>query len=218
VLKTGYGGRDLRIIGVTENFHYRGLQHKVEPLVMEWNPERFRRMTLTINTGNLGETLAFTGKTWKSLFPGYPFEYYFLDDDFNKQYLAEEQTGALFGIFTILGQFIACLGLLGLAAFTTQQRTKEIGVRKVLGASIPGITFLVSKEFLKWVVLANIIAWPTAYIAVNKWLSSFAYRTQIGIWSFIVSALLALLVAIVTVSYQSIRAAATNPMEALRYE
>ncbi|UCH93598.1 MAG: hypothetical protein JSV88_25465, partial [Candidatus Aminicenantes bacterium] len=218
ILLTGNGGRNIRIIGVTEDFHYRGLQHKVEPLVMEWNPGLFRSMTLTISTENLSETLAFAEKTWKSLFPGYPFEYYFLDEDFNKQYLAEERTGVLFGIFTILGQFIACLGLLGLAAFTTRQRTKEIGVRKVLGASIPGITFLISKEFLKWVVLANIIAWPAAYIAMNQWLSSFAYRTPIGIWSFIASALLALLVAIVTVSYQSIRAAATNPVEALRYE
>lgn len=218
VLKTGWGNRDLRIIGVTENFHYRGLQHKVEPLVMEWNPERFRSMTLTVSTGNLGETLAFAEKTWKSLFPGHPFEYYFLDEDFNKQYLVEERTGTLFGVFTILGQFIACLGLLGLAAFTTRQRTKEIGVRKVLGASIPGITFLISKEFLKWVVMANIIAWPVAYIVVNQWLSSFAYRTQLGVWSFFVSALLALLIAIVTVSYQSIRAAATNPVEALHYE
>jgi len=218
VLKTGNGSRDLRIIGVTENFHYRGLQHEVEPLVMEWNPEQFSSMTLTINTEDLGETLAFAEKTWESLFPGHPFEYYFLDEDFNKQYLVEERTGALFGVFTILGQFIACLGLLGLAAFTTRQRTKEIGVRKVLGASIPGITFLVSKEFLKWVILANIIAWPAAYIAMNQWLSSFAYRTPIGIWSFVASALLALLVAIVTVSYQSIRAAAANPMEALRCE
>lgn len=218
VLNTGYGGRDLRIIGVTENFHYRGLQFQVEPLVMEWNPEQFRSMTLTINTENLDETLTFAEKTWKSLFPGYPYEYYFLDEDFNKQYLAEERTGALFGVFTILGQFIACLGLLGLAAFTTRQRTKEIGIRKVMGASISGITFLVSKEFLKWVVLANIIAWPAAYIAVNQWLGSFAYRAPIGIWSFIVSSALALLVAIVTVSFQSIRAAATNPAEALHYE
>jgi putative ABC transport system permease protein len=218
ILLTGNGGRKIRIIGVTENFHYRGLQHEVEPLVMEWNNRMLRNMTFTVNTSNLGDTLAFAEKTWKSLFPGNPFEYYFLDDSFNKQYLAEERTGALFGVFTILGQFIACLGLLGLAAFTTQQRTKEIGVRKVLGASIPGITFLISKEFLKWVALANIIAWPAAYIAMNQWLSSFAYRAPIGIWSFIISALLALLIAIITVSFQSIRAAATNPMEALRYE
>jgi putative ABC transport system permease protein len=218
VLNTGYGVRDLRIIGVTENFHYRGLQFHVEPLVMEWNPTMLRTMTLTVNTNNLGDTLAFAEKTWKSLFPGYPFEFSFLDEDFNKQYLAEERTGVLFGVFTILGQFIACLGLLGLAAFITRQRTKEIGIRKVLGASIAGITFLISREFLKWVVLANIIAWPAAYFVVNQWLSSFAYRAPIGIWSFIASALLALLVAIVTVSYQSIRAAATNPVEALRYE
>lgn len=218
VLKTGYGGRNLRIIGVIEDFHYRGLQYEVEPLVMEWNPERFRTMTLTVNTENPGETLAFAGKTWKILFPGYPFEYYFLDTDFNNQYLAEERTGRLFGVFTILGQFIACLGLLGLAAFTTRQRKREIGVRRVLGASIPGITFLISREFLKWVLLSNIIAWPAAYIAVNQWLNSFAYCAPIGIWSFIASALLALLIAIVTVSYQSIRAAAINPVEALRYE
>jgi putative ABC transport system permease protein len=218
ILLSGDGGREIRIIGVTENFHYRGLQHEVEPLVMGWRPGMLSVMTLTVNTGNLGEILAFAKKTWKTLFPGFPFEYYFLDESFNNQYLSEERTSRLFGIFAFLGQLIACLGLLGLAAFTTRQRIKEIGVRKVLGASVPGITALISKEFVKWVILANIIAWPAAYYAVNKWLQNFAYRTTLGIGVFIISGLIALFIAVVTVSYQSIKAAAANPVETLRYE
>jgi putative ABC transport system permease protein len=218
ILLTGNGGRKIRIIGVTENFHYRGLQHEVEPLVMGWRPETLSVMTLTVDTGNLGEILTFAKKTWKTLFPGFPFEYYFLDENFNKQYLSEERTGRLFGIFTFLGQLIACLGLLGLAAFTTRQRIKEIGVRKVLGASVPGITTLISKEFVKWVIFANVIAWPAAYYVMNKWLQNFAYRTTLGIKIFILSGLIALFIAVVTVSYQTIKAALANPVDTLRYE
>ena len=218
IIESGYGGKHLQVIGVTENVHYRGLQYEVEPLVMGWLPEMFDSMTLTVDTKNVDETLAFAKKTWKRFFPGYPFEYYFLDENFNKQYLTEERTGNLFGIFTILGQLIACLGLLGLAAFTTQQRTKEIGVRKVLGATSPGVVLFVSREFLRWILLANIIAWPVAYFALNNWLSNFAHRTLIGVWPFIFSALLAFIIAVITVSYQSLRAASINPAEALRYE
>jgi putative ABC transport system permease protein len=124
----------------------------------------------------------------------------------------------LFLIFSILSIFVACLGLFGLAAFTAEERTKEIGVRKVLGASSTNILFLLSKEFAKWVLVANVIAWPVAYFVMNKWLQNFAYQTGVGLWPFILSAILALLIALFTVSYQSIKAAITDPVECLRYE
>lgn len=124
----------------------------------------------------------------------------------------------LFSIFTGIAIFIACLGLFGLASFTVEQRTKEIGIRKVLGASISGIVIILSKEYVKWIVLANVLAWPAAYVVMNQWLKNFAYRTDIGISTFFLSAVLALVIALLTVSYQSIKAALANPVESLRYE
>ncbi len=217
-LQTGHGGRVNPIIGVTKNFHYRGLQSEVEPLVMEFLPWSFRYITLSIDISNLNETLAFVKSQWKALWPGHPFEHFFLDTDFDRQYRADEQIGNVFGIFTFLGLFIACLGLLGLASFTAESRTKEIGIRKVLGASVGGIVLMLSKQFTKWVVLANFIAWPVAYYFMDRWLKNFAYRIDIGIWTFVLSAVLVLLIAIMTVSYQSIKAAVANPVDSLRYE
>ena len=133
-------------------------------------------------------------------------------------YQSEMRLSRLFSIFTGITIFIACLGLFGLASFTVEQRTKEIGIRKVLGASIGSIVFILSKEYVKWIVLANVIAWPVAFFAMNHCLNNFAYRTNIGIWTFILSALLALVIALLTVSYQSIKAALANPIESLRYE
>ena len=129
-----------------------------------------------------------------------------------------EQVGRIFGIFTVLGLLIACLGLLGLASFTAESRTKEIGIRKVLGASVTGIVFMLSKQFTKWVLLANVIAWPAAYYIMSRWLKNFAYRADINILIFVLSAFLVLAVALLTVSFQSIRAATANPAESLRYE
>jgi len=217
-LQTGHGGRVNPIIGVTRDFHYRGLQSQIEPLVMEFLPWTFRYVTLSIDVTRLEDVLGFVKTQWKNMWPAHPFEYFFLDADFDRQYRADEQIGHLFGIFTFLGGFIACLGLLGLAAFTIQMRVKEIGIRKVLGASTPGITFGIIKDFLKWVVLANIIAWPVAYLIMRHWLQDFAYRTQPGIGIFIFSSVLSILVALFTVSYQSIRAATANPVDSLRYE
>ena len=141
-----------------------------------------------------------------------------MDTNFNIQYQAEERIGRIFQTFTFLGIFIACLGLFGLASFIAEQRTKEIGIRKVMGAPIFGIVYLLSKEFTKWVLIANIIAWPIAYYAARKWLENFAYRTNIAWEIFLLSAALALLIALLTVSYQAIRAATANPVDALRYE
>jgi putative ABC transport system permease protein len=217
-LQTGFGGRVNPIIGVTKNFHYRGLQTEVEPLVMEFMPQTFDNITLSLDITNLKESLAFIQSRWKALFPENPFESFFLDEDFDRQYRADEQIGSIFGIFTFLGLFIACLGLLGLASFTAESRTKEIGIRKVLGASAGGIFFMLSRQFTKWVLLANIIAWPAAYFALHSWLQGFAYRAPIGILTFILSGVTALLIALLTVSYQSIKAAISNPVDALRYE
>jgi putative ABC transport system permease protein len=217
-LLTGHGGRTNPIIGVTKNFHYRGLQSEVEPLVMEFLPWIFRYVTLSIDISDLNETLAFVKSQWKALWPGHPFEHFFLDTDFDRQYRADEQIGNVFGIFTFLGLFIACLGLLGLASFTAESRTKEIGIRKVLGAPVGSIVFMLSKQFTKWVLLANCIAWPVAYFFMDRWLKNFAFRVDIGVWTFVLSGVLVLLVALLTVSYQSIKAAAANPVDSLRYE
>ena len=124
----------------------------------------------------------------------------------------------MFGYFSMLAIFIACLGLFGLASFTAERKTKEIGIRKVLGASVPGITLVLSKEFTKWVLLANLIAWPVAFYAMNRWLQGFAYRDELNVWTFVLSAILSLLIALLTVSYQSIRAALANPVDELKYE
>jgi len=217
-LQTGFGGRINPIIGVTKNFHYRGLQSEVEPLVMEFQPDVFRYITLSLETPNLKESLAFIESQWKILFAGKPYESFFLDTDFDRQYRSDEQVGRIFGIFTVLGLFIACLGLLGLASFTAESRTKEIGIRKVLGVSVMGIVFMLSKQFTKWVLLANCLAWPVAYYIMSRWLKNFAYRADINILIFILSGLLVLGVALLTVSFQSIRAATTNPADSLRYE
>ncbi|UCE21979.1 MAG: hypothetical protein JSV46_07150, partial [Candidatus Aminicenantes bacterium] len=217
-LLTGHGGRVNPIIGVTKDFHYRGLQSEVEPLVMEFLPWIFQYITLSIDISDLNETLAFVKSQWKALWPGHPFEHFFLDTDFDRQYRADEQIGNVFGIFTFLGLFIACLGLLGLASFTAESRTKEIGIRKVLGASVGGIILMLSRQFTKWILLANCIAWPVAYYFMDSWLKNFAFRVNIEVWTFVLSGILVLLVALLTVSYQSIKAAVANPVDSLRYE
>jgi putative ABC transport system permease protein len=185
---------------------------------MEFIPEAFDHITLSLDITNLKGSFAFVESQWKALFPGNPFESFFLDADFDRQYRADEQVGSIFGIFTFLGLSIACLGLLGLASFTAQSRIKEIGIRKILGASVAGIVFMLSKQFTKWVLLANIIAWPVAYFAMHSWLQGFTYRINIGILTFVLSAVMALLIALLTVGYQALRAAVANPADTLRYE
>jgi putative ABC transport system permease protein len=171
-----------------------------------------------LNTINIRETLDFIEKKWDELYPFLPYEGFFLDQEFDRQYRAEEQIGKLLGIITATGLVIACLGLLGLAAFTAQQRTKEIGIRKVLGASVPNITLMFLKSFSLRILLGNIIAWPAAYYAGYKWLENFAYRINIAPWIFVAAAALALVVALLTVSYQILKAALANPADSLRYE
>ena len=168
--------------------------------------------------GSIPSTLAFLKETWQRTDPDRPFDYSFLDDRLDSLYRAEVKLRTIFSYFTGFAIFIACLGLFGLASFTAEQRTKEIGVRKVLGSSIVGVTLLLVKDFTKWVVLANIVAWPIAFYVLQKWLQNFAYRIDLRPWTFIISGILALLIALFTVSFQAIRAARANPVEALRYE
>jgi len=206
------------VIGVVKDFHFKPLHQEIKPVAICIYPEFFTYISVRISPENISHILDFLKKKWQKLIPSQSFEYSFLDDDFDNLYRTEMRLGKIFGIIASLAIFIACLGLFGLVAFTAEQRTKEIGIRKVLGASVYGIVILLSKEFVKWVLIANIIAWPVAYYAMNKWLQDFAYRINMGVWIFILAGALALILALLTVSYQAVKAALSNPVEALRYE
>ena len=217
-IETGLRGKVKNVIGVVKDFHYRGVQYRMEPLIMEMDPPMFEYLTLEIKTGDIPPTLAFIKDTWRQQFPGLPFDYIFLDQAFAELYRAEEKAGTLITVFTALGIIIACLGLLGLASFVAQQRTKEIGIRKTLGSSAAGIVALLMKDFTQWVSIGALIAWPLSLFFIRKWLQEFPYHITLGWWPFVVSALLALLVASLTVIFQAIRAARANPVDSLRYE
>jgi len=213
-----YGGRRGRIIGIVKNFHFESLRNEIVPIIFLINKESNFQFSVRIRPENVQATLNFLEAKWAQFRPEYPFEFRFLDEKYHDLYLSEIRLGEVFGIFSVLAIFIACLGLLGLASFTAEQKTKEIGIRKVLGASVIRIVTLLTKEFSQWILIANLIAWPVAWYGMKQWLQDFAYRIDIGIWIFVISALLALAVAILTVSYQAIRAATANPIDALHYE
>jgi putative ABC transport system permease protein len=205
------------VIGVVKDFHFESLHQKIEPMVF-FMEDWYQYIVVRLRSADYAATLAFMREQWQKIAPHRPFEYSFLDEEFDKLYKSEERIGKLFGYFTGLAIFIAGLGLFGLAAFAAERRTKEIGIRKVLGASVAGIAALLSKEFVRFVAVANLIAWPAAYYAMSRWLQNFAYRVNIGWWVFALAGGLALLIALLTVSTQAIKAALANPVEALRYE
>lgn len=207
-----------KIIGVVKDYHFESLHSEIIPMAMRILPNWFANVCIRIDPNNIPAALSFIEEKWKEIHPEYPFEYSFLDDTIISQYRSEKDVGRIFKYFTFLAIFISCLGLFGLALYTTEQRTKEIGIRKVLGASVPRLTLLLSKEFIKWVLLANVIAWPAAWYIMSKWLQSFAYKTDIGLWTFVLSGILALSISVVTVSFQTIKVAIANPVESLRYE
>jgi ABC-type antimicrobial peptide transport system permease subunit len=175
-------------------------------------------MLVRIPSQNISDSLRFIEKTWNRIVPAYPFDYQFMDENFDRMYRAEERIGKLLNVFSILAVFVACLGLFGLASFTAEQRTKEIGIRKVLGATVPNITVLLCREFFLLVLLANVIAWPAAYFAMKNWLQNYAYKTGISVLIFFGAMAAALVIAIISVSFQAIRAAAANPVKSLKYE
>ena len=210
--------RETTVIGVVKDFHFESLHKQISPLFISYTAHAINSLCVRITSDNIPKTLAFLGEKISQFDPHRPFEYAFLDDSFDAQYRSEERLGRIFSYFSILAIFIACLGLFGLASFTAEQRTKEIGIRKVLGATVSGIIVLLSKEFTKWVLIANAIAWPLAYYFSNKWLQSFAYRTNITLMTFLFAAIISFLIALLTVSYQALKAATANPVKSLRYE
>jgi len=206
------------VIGVVKDFHTDSLHNPMESILINLDPKDYSFMAVRLSPKNISRTLELVEKKWKEFDPTGMFDYAFLDASVDAQYRTEERLGKIFTYFSMLAIFIACLGLFGLASFTAEQKTKEIGIRKVLGAPVSGIVILLSKEFTKWVIAANLIAWPIAYFLMQKWLQNFAFRISIGIGSFLLAASLALLIALITVSYQSLKAALANPIESLRYE
>ncbi|GAB2518609.1 ABC transporter permease [Spirosoma aerophilum] len=210
-------GQPYELVGVVKDYHHQGLQKAIEPVI--FMPRRSTSdLTIQLTTDNIQAKLAELERLYKASYPGNPFELYFVDANYNKQYQSEQQYGRVFTIASALAIFIACLGLFGLAAFTTEQRTKEIGVRKVLGASVTSIVTLLSKDFLKLVTIAILIASPIAWWAMNRWLQNFEYKIDIEWWMFVLAGTLAVGIALLTVSFQSIKAALMNPVKSLRSE
>ncbi|MBL7698626.1 MAG: ABC transporter permease [Chitinophagaceae bacterium] len=212
-------GRQGTIIGVLKDFNFRSLHLPVEPLTLRYGyPGETNRISLVVKSENLPRTISDLKTIWDKVAPQRPFLYSFLDDSFNRQYEADAYFGRVFSFFAGFAIFIACLGLFGLATFTAEQRTKEIGIRKVLGSSVAGIVTLISKDFLRLVIIAIVVAVPVTWWAMNKWLDDFAYRVHIGPGIFLLSALVAIVVALITISWQSVKAALANPVNSLRNE
>jgi putative ABC transport system permease protein len=217
--KIQIGGDTMEVVGVVENYHQEGLKQDFRPTAFRLQRDARSYFCVKMQTEKLGQTMAFLKEHYATIFPNNPFDYFFLDTFFNRQYQNERQFGSVFGFFAGLAIIVACLGLSGLASFTAVQRTKEIGIRKVLGSSVSKIFLLLSKDFLKLVVIANVIAVPIIWVVMDKWwLNSFTFRIEIGAAVFILSALVTTFIALATVSYQSIAAAITNPVKSLRYE
>ncbi|UCG28797.1 MAG: FtsX-like permease family protein, partial [Bacteroidales bacterium] len=215
---------DFTVIGVIRDYHYESLHQEIRPMALFLIGGYYKRIqsyiSVRIDTEDIPGTVRFIEDTWYNFAPDKPFEYSFLEEDYDNLYINEIQIRKLFTIFSVFAIFIACLGLFGLASFTADRKTREIGIRKVFGASVPGIVVLLNRQFIMWIVLANLIAWPVTWITMRKWLENFAYRIDItgSWWMFILAAALALVIAVMVVSYQSVKAAIRNPADSLRYE
>ncbi len=209
------------VIGEVRDFNYAPLYDPIKPLIITDHPEGgqpFTFVSVRLGSGNLHQTMGSIQKVWKEFAPSLPFDYFFLDQQFNDIYKTEIRFREVFLVFSGLSIFVALLGLVGLVSYSVEARRKEIGIRKVLGSSIPGVLSLLSREYVKWILAANIIAWPVAYFAMQKWLQDFAYKTKLTPWVFVAAAAIELAVAVIAMSIQALRAATANPVEALRYE
>jgi putative ABC transport system permease protein len=217
---SGNGGltsKPFHIIGVVKDFNFSSMHNKVGPVIMALD-ENYGKIAMRINSKNIPALISQVENKWKSMAPGQPFNYSFLDADFNKVYNADQRTGTLFIAFAVFAIFIACLGLFGLVTYAAEQRVKEIGIRKVLGASVSKIVVMISKDFVKLVLIATVIAFPIAWWMMNKWLQGFAYRINISWFVFALAGLLTIAIALLTVSYQAVKAAIANPVKSLRTE
>jgi len=206
------------VVGIIKDIHMSSLHSLIMPLYINNESDDLDNIAIRINPNNVGGTIDKLRAKWKELYPNQSFDYYFLDDSLATLYESEGRLSQIFSSFTLFAIFIACLGLFGMASFTAEQRTKEIGIRKVLGASVSGVVVLLAKDFLKLVLLANIISWPIAYFAMKKWTQGFAYQAETGVWMFVITGVLAVVIALLTVSFQSIRAALSHPINAIKYE
>jgi putative ABC transport system permease protein len=207
-----------RVIGVVKNYHHSSLHDKIDPMIYFLKPEAYSFLSIRIKPDDIPGTISFLRRTVSKYSPNSTFEYYFQDDYFNEKYKSDRRFGATFGYASALAIFIACLGVFGLISFSTERRTKEIAVRKVLGASVQNILGQLSKEFILLVVLSNCIAWPIAFFTMNKWLNSYAYRTNIHVGIFLLAAGLTLIISTITIGIQAFKAASSNPVDSLRYE
>ena len=210
--------RKVRVIGVVKDFHSRSLHTAIRPFVFRMYKPWTNLAFVRIEEPQPRAALARIEAAYEEAAPGFPFDFEFLSEVVNRQYISEQGLASLFRVFSLLSIFIACLGLFGLASFTTEQKTKEIGIRKVLGASVAGIVRLTARDFIRWILLANVVAWPLAYTGMYLWLQEFAYRVKIGVMWFVIAGGLTLLIALLTVSYHALRAALSNPIDSLRYE
>lgn len=211
-------GKTGKIVGVVEDFHYRPLNVPIEPMAFDMLPWYNAVLLVRLSPENISESLISIESTWAEFNPGIPFEYEFVSSAYRQLYDAEQNTKTLVGLFTVLAIILASLGLLGIVAFFAERRTKEIGIRKVMGATVSGIVGLLTKNFVKWIVLANVIAWPIAWVATSRWLQNYAYHIDLTLMPFILAGVSALVIAMLTVSWQAIRAARANPIESLRSE
>jgi len=209
-----------KIIGIVKNFHTSSLHNEIEPAIFMLSQRHGSHsyIFVKIRPNDISETIASLEKKAAEFAPNNLFEYSFLDDEFNRQYASDQRRGDVYKHFTFLAIFISCLGLFGMASFTAEQRTKEIGIRKVLGASVPNIIVLISRDFVTLLLVSNVIAWPVAYYLMDKLLNNYAYRTSIAVWVFIVSGMMAIFIALLTVCLRIVRVAHSNPVDSLRYE
>jgi putative ABC transport system permease protein len=214
----GQKGAEVTVIGVVKNFHYASLREELEPICIGVGMGGLDKLVIRIQTENITGLISQLKNTWREIDPSHPFDFFFLDDFFDAQYRSEEQLNRIFASFSGLAIIIACLGLFGLSSFMAEQRTKEIGIRKVLGASVLEVVTLLSRELLVLVGLAVLTAWPIAYFAMGSWLRNFPFRTSFNPWIFLVSGLATLAIALLTVSFQATKAASADPVNSLRYE
>lgn len=210
--------KDYKIIGVVKDFNFASLRNNITPLILTMKDDWMASLSVRMNTTNLPALMQQIENEWKDLAPNLHFDYSFMDDDFNTMYNTEQRMGNLFVMFTSLAIIIACLGLFGLAAYAAEQRNREIGIRKVLGANVSALVAMLSKDFIKLVVISIFISTPLAWWAMHQWLQGFAYRQNIQWWVIVSAAFGAIIIAFVTISFQSIKAALANPVESLRSE
>jgi len=208
----------MKLVGVTKDFHFASFKSEIKPFAFIVNPRRIANLTIKLSTQNLSSTLTQIENAWKTFAPDRPIQYSFLDETFAQLYKSEANFQKVFIVLVILSIVIACLGLFGLSTFAAEQRTKEIGIRKVLGASVTGIATMLSKDFLKLVIISIFIATPLAYLFMHKWLQDYAYRIEISGWIFLITGILAVLIALITMSFQAIKAAVANPVKSLSME